>query len=230
MHFVSVLMMSMSMAAHAQPLRQEPTRFDETPLTFVENYLAQLATFEAIRRNALVELKTESGPGMACVHNNTRYDLEYSAAIYGLTRAHLIGVGAELQTIPKRFAELYRQKREALAQMTEICATFAAGFKEGLDYGKLSAQMPKIRARLDYLSNTALEASPLIFATLISDVPDSKGHASHLIISCDERRQLVAQIDRDFGDPSTDGASVDVRIARMIRSKVLEFKCAEEPR
>ncbi len=92
--------------------------------------------------------------------------------------------------------------------------------------------MPKIRAQLEYLDNTAFEASPLVFATLISDVPDSQGHAkSPCVISCDDRKRLVDQIDADFGAKLAEKkADFGVSQAQLFRTKLLEFKCAEEPR
>lgn len=225
--FVALL----SVAAQAAPSGRPLPRVNETPLQFVTNYVTQLATFQNIRRNALQEMKTESAPGMACVHNNTRYDLESAAAVVGFRRTHLIGVDADVQKIPSEFADFYELRQKTMGQMTTICSAFAEGPKEGVDYKGLVAILPKLRAQLEYLDNSITEASPLIFATLISDVPDSKGHTSHLVITCDERKGLVSHIDDLFGQEMSDKeVSSEVQQARMIRTKVLEFKCADEPR
>jgi hypothetical protein len=68
-----------------------------------------------------------------------------------------------------------------------------------VDYAKLTADLPKIRARLDYIDKALFEASPLVFTTLVSVKPDSKGRTSHLIITKAERADLIEQIDTDFG-------------------------------
>ena len=102
--------------------------------------------------------------------------------------------------------------------------------KPGVDYAALAAEMPKIRARLEYIDNIAFDASPLVFATLISDRPDSQGHVSHLVISCDDRARLVDRIDSDFGVKlAAKDADYHVGQAQMLRAIVLEHKC-EEPR
>lgn len=115
--------------------------------------------------------------------------------------------------------------------MTKVCSAFAEGPKEGVDYAGLSTLMPQIRAQLEYIDKAMFEASPLVFAELISEVPDSKGHVSHLVISCDERKRLVSQVDISFGPKLAEKrANFGVSQAQLIRAKLLEFKCAEEPR
>ena len=58
-----------------------------------------------------------------------------------------------------------------------------------------------------------------------------QGHASHLVISCDDRKRLVGQIDSDFGAKlAAKDAGFGVAQAQLFREKLLEFKCAEEPR
>jgi hypothetical protein len=168
---------------------------------------------------------------MDCIHSGSRYDLEAKAAINSLQNTRLIGVSSDLQSVPQMFAGLYAQRQEVMAQMTSICSVFAEGPKPSVDYAGLATQMPKVRAQLEYLDKTAFDASPLIFGTLISDVPDSNGHLSHLVIPCDDRKRLVDQIDRAFGtNLSDERANFGVAQAQLIRAKVLEFKCAEEPR
>ena len=86
-------------------------------------------------------------------------------------------------------------------------------------------------ARLEYIHKIAFDASPLVFATLISNVPDSLGHVSHLVGSCDDRKRLVDQIDSIFGAKIVaKDADYYVGQAQLLRAMVLEHKCAEEPR
>jgi hypothetical protein len=223
---------SFSTAASAAPPRSVAGSTDTPPLQFVENYVRQLATFEDMRDDASKEFdgdKTQAP--MDCIHAGTRYDLEVSAAIRMLRNTHLVGVSKDLQKVPQMFADLYSQRQQIMARMTTVCSAFAEGPKPGVDYSGLVTLMPKIRASLDYLDKTAFDASPLVFATLISDVPDSQGHTSHLVISCDDRKRLIDQIDSDFGAklPAKNG-NFGVSQAQLFRAKLLEFKCAEEPR
>jgi hypothetical protein len=189
----------------APPQRAAAPHNDTPPLQFVDNYITQLATFEDLRDAAARELEEDKAQGqsqasmMACLHSNTRYDLEVGAAIRAMRSTRLVGVDKELQTVPQSIADLYAQRQQVVAQMTKVCSAFAEGPKDGVDYKGLATLMPQIRAQLDYLDNTMFEASPLVFATLISDVPDSQGHASHLVISCDDRKRLVDHIDSSCG-------------------------------
>jgi hypothetical protein len=226
--FVSLL----SAGATAAPKPPATPLTATTPLQFVQNYVRQLATFEDLREDASKELDADKTQApMDCIHAGTRYDLEVNAAINMLHKTRLVGVSQDLQKVPQMFADLYAQRQQVMAQMTKVCSAFAEGPKPGVDYAALATLMPKIRAQLEYLDNTAFEASPLVFATLISDVPDSQGHASHLVISCDDRKRLVDQIDSSFRAKLAEKkANFGVSQAQLFRTKLLEFKCAEEPR
>ena len=227
-----VLLAWASTGANAAPKHDESTANATAPLAFVQSYVTELMTFENLKVDAAKELDDDKAhPQMACIHSGERYDLEVSAAINMLRNTRLVGVDKQLQDVPQLFADLYRQRRTAMAHMTAICTAFAGSPEPGVDYAALAAEMPKIRADLEYLDKIAFDSSPLVFATLISDVPDSQGHASHLVISCDDRKRLVDQIDSDFGEKlaAKDG-DYYVSQAQILRAMVLEHKCAEESR
>ena len=54
----------------------------------------------------------------------------------------------------------YQDKIELWQQMIDICSAFVGGPKPNVDYAKLGADMPKIRARLDFIDKALFEASP----------------------------------------------------------------------
>src|ERR1700680_4298263 len=83
--------------------------------------------------------------------------------------------------------------------MSEIGTAFMGGPKTNVDYGELAAEMPQIRAELDYTDKTLFEAMPLVFATLIDMKADSKNRANHLIITKVEREKLIADLNMAFG-------------------------------
>lgn len=226
--FISLL----SAAGVAWPKPPTVASNPTTPFQFVQKYISELAIFEDLRDDAAKELDADKAHApMACIHSGERYNLEVAAAIRSLRSTRLIGVDKQLQEVPQIIADLYAQRQSVMVQMSQVCATFAEGPKSGVDYAGLATLMPKTRARLEYLDKTAFEASPLVFGTLISDVPDSQGHASHLVISCDDRKRLVGQIESDFGAKLAEKDSgFGVAQAQLIRAKLLEYKCAEEPR
>jgi hypothetical protein len=90
-------------------------------------------------------------------------------------------------------------KIELHQRLIEISNNFVGGSKPGVDYDKLAAEMPKIRAKLEYVDRTIFEATPLVFATLIVQKPDSKNHVSHLIITKAERARLLESLTDRFG-------------------------------
>src|ERR1700732_3549148 len=83
--------------------------------------------------------------------------------------------------------------------MIDISSAFIVAPQPDVDYGKLVAEMPKIRADLDYTDHALFDAIPLIFATLIDERPDSQNHVSHLIITKAERAKLLNDLTGDFG-------------------------------
>ncbi len=71
----------------------------------------------------------------------------------------------------------------------------------------------------------------MIFATLIDMKPDSKNHASHLMITKTGRERLTAGITTDFG-PKLDEKHQDftVSAASVIKGYLLnDFKCSDDP-
>jgi hypothetical protein len=115
--------------------------------------------------------------------------------------------------------------------MAEIGSAFIGAPKPGLDYGKLGAEMPKIRGQMDFIDHALFEASPSVFATLIDLKEDSKGHASHLIITKEEIARLVDTINTDFRTKmDAKIQNWNVSAASVLKAYLLkDFKCSDEP-
>ena len=127
--------------------------------------------------------------------------------------------------------EFYKEKIALHQKMVDISSTLIAVPKAGVDYGQLAAEMPKIRARLEYIDHALFDATPLVFGTLISFKPDSKNHASHLIITKEERAKLIDRIDTAFGSKLEDKSqNFTVSGASVLKAYLLkDFKCSDEP-
>ena len=227
-----VLLMGLVLTGTAASVAPSRAAQTTSPLQFFQSYVRQVATFEELRDDAEKDsVADKSNAPMNCIHFGTRYNLEVTAAIRALRSTHLAVANKDLQEVPQMFAALYAQRQQAMAEMTRVCTAFAEGPKPGVDFAGLAATMPKIRARLDYIDKTLFDASSLVFGLLISDLPDSQGHASHLVISCDDRKRLIDQIDADFGAKLKAGnANYSVSQAQLFRATLIKFKCAEEPR
>ena len=131
---------------------------------------------------------------------------------------------------PQTFAELLDAKRKVLKEFTAGCTAFAEGPKPNVDYKALVAREPKMTAEIEYIDKTMFEGSQLVFGTLLDSRASSKNHADHLVITRQQRDELVRHIDSAFGEKlKASNPSWNVSQAILIRAKLLEFKTADEP-
>ena len=96
------------------------------------------------------------------------------------------------------FADLYSKESDLWRQMGELCANMLSAPQTGFDYSSAPAKMARFNADLQFTSKTAMDASPLVFAALISNTPDQHGHMSQLTITKTQRARLVSSVDSYF--------------------------------
>lgn len=202
-------------------------------IEFVTEYIRELTAIERIRAAGEEEnnQSTKAGkpPFAGLIHTATMFDLELHSQIRRLSDMRLSPPSDYL--IPA-LIDFYEQKLTLWQRMSEIGSAFMAGPKEGVDYGQLGAEVPKLRARLEYVDQSIFEATPGVFATLINTTKaDSKGHVSHLIITKAEKQELLTKLNDSFG------AKLDQKNQNYIVSSAIvlrdylhkDFKCADEP-
>jgi hypothetical protein len=224
-------------ALYALALLGTPPHSQTTPFEFFGMYVAQLATFEQLRAGAEEEVKESAGDpvktSIGCIHSGTRFDLELGSAASMLDGMHLVGHfgDQQLEPLPHQIADIYRLRRALLGKITAICTAFAEAPKPGIDYKALAAQMPKLRASLEDLDSTLFEGGTLAFMTLVSDKEDAQGRTNQLVISCTQKQELLTQLKDEFGEKlEQKGVPPGVEQAQLFRDKLIEYKCAEEPR
>jgi len=199
-------------------------------LAFVTEYIRELAAIEHVRASADKELKQgkENEVFSNAIHSSTLMQLELRSQINMLKDMRLKPPFDEL--IPN-ITGFYEHKIRLLQRMIDIGSAFLAGPKPDADYGKLAAEMPKIRAELEYIDRSLLDATPLIFATLIDPKSDSKNHASHLIITKAERVKLIDDLNAAFGaklDQKEQDSTVSA--ASVLKAYFLkDYKCSDDP-
>ncbi len=205
----------------------------ETPhLEFVTEYIRELAAVERIRTAGEEEnnqdKKDDKLPFASAVHTSTLFELELESQVKMLKGMRLNTPSDSL--IPNVTA-FYERKIALWRRMREISSAFIGGPKEGVDYSKLAAEMPKIRGELDFIDQSLFEATPLVFATLIDMKADSKGHASHLIITKEDKAGLISKLDDSFGaklDQKDENYTVSA--ASVLKAYLnKDFKCSDEP-
>jgi hypothetical protein len=202
----------------------------ETPhLVFVTEYIRELAAIENIRESGEQELKQDpNGTFSNMIHSSTLFQLELGSQIRMLREMRLKDPYDQL--IPNITA-FYERKIILWKRMAEIGSTFIGGPKRGVDYDKLAADMPQIRAEMDFIDHALFETSPMVFATLIDLKADSKGHASHLIITKEERAKLIDDLNTDFGEKmDAKDQNYTVSAAKILKGYLLkDFKSSDEP-
>lgn len=204
----------------------------ETPhLEFVKLYIEQLGAIEGIRDAAAKELTTDPDTQRVadCVHTMTRYQLELSTQIPAMQGVHL---NKPFDGLAENIAEFDRQKLALYKQYGDGCATLLEGPKPNVDYGKITAALPKINAQIEFIDQGIFKAAPAVFAALIQMKANSQGGADHLIITTAERDELIHRINEIFGDKLTQHDQNYIVSAASVLQFYLEkkgYKGSDEP-
>jgi hypothetical protein len=216
----------------AKPRRQAPTRDAkaQAALAFVTEYIRELSAIEKIRDSANKEItqgkKDEEFSNS--IYGFTRMQLELRSQVNMLARMHL---DPPFETLIPNLIVFDKHKIEIFQKLIDTSSAFIGGPTEGVDYGKLAADVPKLRAQLDDTDNAVFNATPLIFFSLVDMKEDSQHHASHLVITRAERAQLLSDINTDFGVKlEAKDRSYQVGAAIVLKDGLLkDFKSSDDP-
>ena len=207
-----------------------PANKRETPhLEFVTEYIRELAAIQDIRDAAESEIRSKIRRRCfrTCGHSSTLMQLELGSQIGQLKGMRLDDPFSDL--IPN-IITFYQDKIELWQQMTDICSAFVGGPNPNVDYAKLAADMPKTRAKLDFIDKALFEATPAIFMTLIDSKPDSNGHASHLTITKADARISSSRLTQTSDQSSRRRALLHgQRGMGFEKGLQKDFKCSDEP-
>jgi hypothetical protein len=166
---------------------------------------------------------------MAIIRNGTRVKLRLAATVGRLEEMHL---DHPFETLLPTLTEFYNKKIALYDEMVTTAQTFVEGPKPGVDYAKLSAHMPEITAQVEYVDESIFKMTPLVFALLISQKPDSHNHLSHMSITHQQANELVSSLQRGFGK-SLDAKDQDwtVSSASVLRYYLRDkgYKYADDP-
>lgn len=211
--------------------QKPPLKIPETShLAFVQEIVRELAPVEEIRSKGEKELNDDPDSTFAnMIHSGTLFKLELGSQIKMLERMRLDEPHDAL--IPNLMG-LYKAKIQVWQDMGAIGGQFVGGPRPGVDYQKLEAKIPELRARLDYIDQSIFESGPIVFSTLIDlNKTNSKGQADHLLITKDERKKLIDTINADFGtEVDEKNQNYIVSTAAIIKSYLLkDFKSSDDP-
>jgi hypothetical protein len=213
--------------------RARPAKPETPHLEFVSEYIRELAAAERIRASGQAENDQDNKenrlPFAGAIHTSTLFELELGSQVQMLKGMHL---SAPFDALIPDITAFYERKIVLWRKLREISSAFIGGPKDGVDYGKLAAEMPQIRGELDYVDQSLFEAvTPSVFATLIDMKEDSKGHASHLIITKEAKARLISELDDSFGAKlDQQNQNYTVSAAKVLKDYLNKgFKCADEP-
>jgi len=229
MKIASCALLTIALGIGAVPsLRAGPP---ETPhLTFVTEYLRELAINESLHASAdkeMSEAKSDNESLRNAIHCSTRIQLELQSQIDTLKEMRL---NPPFETLIPDTIGFYRVQIALHQKMIDISSAFLAGPKPGVDFGALIAEMPKIRAKMEFVDETLFkDTTPLTFAMLIDMTPDSKNHCSHLIITKAERVKLIADLNDSFKTIDDQDQNYNVSGAHLLKTLLLGRKCSDEP-
>jgi hypothetical protein len=198
-------------------------------LAFVTEYVRKLGVNEEIRALAAKEIAEPTDRNAAMIRGSTRIVLELTAQI-GMLKG--MNLNEPFDKLPGDIAEFYDQKIMVHNQFIAMATAFLSGPKPGVDYSAMMAEAPKLTATLEYFDRALLQATPLIFATLIDEKPDKDGHVSRLTITRAQRDGLVQSLQISFGKKlDLSDQDFTVASASVLRGYLSRkgYKCSDEP-
>lgn len=200
------------------------------PLAFVTEYVRELSAIETIRASGAQSLVQDRNDEVFtnAIYSFTRMQLELRSQINILQDMRL---NSPFETVISFLTQSYAHKVELYQRLIDISSAQIGGPKPGVDYSKLGAEMPKVRAALDDTDHSLFEIAPMIFLTLVDRKADSHNQATHLIITRAERAQLLDEINTDFGSKlDQKDPNYQVGAAVILKAGLLKgFKSSDDP-
>jgi hypothetical protein len=210
-----------------------PVQASETPpIQFAQEYIRELGVLEDLRSEAAADMKEKSAnklqPFIIGIHSFTRMQNAIRTNVYVLKKMQL---SPPNESDIKSLTDIYEVQIEIYRRMISISTEIISGPKPNVDYGALMADMPKLRADLEDTNQSLFQMANLVFAMLIDMRPDKNNHASHLVITRDERQALIDSLNRRFGSKlDKKDQNYIVSGAWLLRANLQkDFKCSDDP-
>lgn len=207
-----------------------PVAAPTAPYELMTNFVQQLGAFEEDRLRAAKDLDADKTDFASCVRNMTTFQLDLQNSI-SYFRSVRLSNDNMAKAFPSIFSAVLQQKYVIVGDIIKQCEAFIEPDPK-IDYSQLAKRAPKLTAFSDYTDKTLFETSPGMFATLISPRADSKNRANHMVITRAQRDRLLESLKSYFGDelnPSKGAVPYYAAIAQLLRDKLNEFKCADDP-
>ena len=218
-----------------------PKQMDTPPFVLVTEYIRELwdlwavqYTVDADMREDKANPETSSAAtrGLATgIRNSTRIIISLRTNIRELKQLRL--TKRPFDTLLDMQARLYQQKIERHEELKTMSSQFLAGLAgaapPGLDLTKILKRFPEITAELEDIDRTCMQLTILWFGLLVDDKADSLDHCSHMVITRAQRDELVHKLDQAYGTSMETDKRFNPASASILKFKLLEFKCADDP-
>lgn len=200
-------------------------------LEFARAYVRALSETESIRADSERDLKTAGGTQeqfSECIHST---QLQIYAMADAANTAATFRLPAPSKETPSLVVKYFADKGRMYASLSDMCQTVLEGPKPGVDYGKIAVDMPKLRADMEHLDKMLFPLAVSVFAALIDPKPDKQGHMSRLVLTRQERDDLVHQISISFKNLDAKNANYTVSSAAILRDYLARkgYHCADDP-
>jgi hypothetical protein len=197
----------------------------------VSEYIRSLGAIHNLQLVATKEIQDDGDDPvkkmMSGIRSSTRIKLELNASIGALEGMTL---KEPFETLLPTTIHWYKEKINLHNELIAISKTFLARPKPGIDYSKMTARAPEITATLEYIDESIFKMMVLVFALLIDEKPDNKGHMSHLNITKAQRQKLIDNINGLFGSSlNKKDKNWTVSSAALLKAYLLkDYKCSDE--
>lgn len=203
------------------------------PFEVAQEYVRELGEMWAIQQRVDQEMVEDKAAEdrqnkalMTTIRHATRVKLAMKTSIAILGKMKMARPGHE-QTLGF-LTSFYQRKIDLNDELIQVVTAFIVP-KNGVDYGKLAAQVPEINAKLEDVDKSLFQMTALVFMSFIDMKADSRNRANHLLITKEQRDRLVWSIDNSFGPSLEKDRRYVVSEASLVKAKLLEFKCSDEP-
>lgn len=211
-----------------------PKAQDTPPFAVASEYIRELGEMWAAQQKVdleQVEDRASSDPAnrgeMTLIRHAARVNMILRTNISMLKTMRL--TRKPFDTTLGMFIALYGHKAILMEEMSKNVGAFLGGPKVGVDYGKILVRAPQITAEMEDVDKSLFQGTLLMFGALIDMKADSLNRANHLLITKAERDELVKQIAGAFGQNLETDKRYVVASAWLMKTKLLEFKCSDEP-
>lgn len=200
-------------------------------VAFAQEFIREMASIEQVRDTYAKEHredKTFPQQMATMIRTGTRMKLELQANINILEKMVL---RPPFDVFITNLQKIYDRKITIQDELISASTQLLSGPKPDVDYDAMAAHAPELTAQDEYLDKIIFETSPAVFLCLVDERADSQGHASHLIITSAQRKQMIGKINTLFGSKLNDkNPTYTTSAAWIIRAGLLkEYKSSDDP-